>query len=204
MKYCPATGGRPESWKIRQGNYITLGELFVFGAHRCSCWDLYRIYIRPWIFSSARRSTPCRARRRPSACRTPRGASISRQASGVSRSDPRAIHACSVTQESPCHPTESRGVELCRNPATGGESSCHHLATRLVGTVCCRTSSAPNKKMKCLDALVVIPLLLLNCHSGSSSSPPPSPSACHLASKQFFVRRCLGASQLAPAPLQRF
>jgi hypothetical protein len=36
------------------------------------------------------------------------------------------------------------------------------------------------------------------------SSPPPSPSACHLASKPFFVRRCLGANQLAPAPLQRF
>ena len=35
MKYCPATGGRPASWQIRQGNYITLGELFVFGAHRC-------------------------------------------------------------------------------------------------------------------------------------------------------------------------
>ena len=39
---------------------------------------------------------------------------------------------------------------------------------RLVGTVCCRTSSAPNKKTKYLDAWVVIPLLLLNCHSGSS------------------------------------
>ena len=40
---------------------------------------------------------------------------------------------------------------------------------RLVGTVCCRTSSAPNKKMKYLDALVVIPLAFSNCHSGSSS-----------------------------------
>ena len=136
-------------------------------------------YIRPWISSSARRSTPCRARRRPSACRTLRGASISRQASGVSRSDPRAIQACSVTQESPCHPTESRGVELCRNPATGGESSCHHLAARLVGTVCCRTSSAPNKKMKSFDSLVATVLLILNGHSGSSPSPSPPPSPCH-------------------------
>ena len=25
-------------------NLITLGELFVSGAHRCSCWDLYRTY----------------------------------------------------------------------------------------------------------------------------------------------------------------
>ena len=50
MKYCPATGGRPESWKIRQGNYITLGELFVFGVDRCSCWDLYRTYTAWEIF----------------------------------------------------------------------------------------------------------------------------------------------------------
>ena len=42
MKYCPATGGRPASWQILQGNYITLGELFVFGARRCSYWYLYR------------------------------------------------------------------------------------------------------------------------------------------------------------------
>ena len=50
MKYCPATGGRPASWQIRQGNYITLGELFVFGARRCSCWDLYRTYTSLDIF----------------------------------------------------------------------------------------------------------------------------------------------------------
>ena len=50
MKYCPATGGSPERWQIRQGNYITLGELFVFGANRCSCWDLYRTYTALEIF----------------------------------------------------------------------------------------------------------------------------------------------------------
>ena len=50
MKYCPATGGRPEMWQIRQGNYITLGELFVFGGKRCSCWDLYRAYTALEIF----------------------------------------------------------------------------------------------------------------------------------------------------------
>ena len=50
MKYCPATGGRPERWQIRQGNYITLGELFVFGVDRCSCWDLYRTYTALEIF----------------------------------------------------------------------------------------------------------------------------------------------------------
>ena len=50
MKYCPATGGRPSRWLIRQGNYITLGELFVFGARRCSCWDLYRTYRSLEIF----------------------------------------------------------------------------------------------------------------------------------------------------------
>ena len=50
MKYCPATGGRPASWQIRQGNYITLGELFVLGVDRCSCWDLYRTYTSLEIF----------------------------------------------------------------------------------------------------------------------------------------------------------
>ena len=42
---------------------------------------------------------------------------------------------------------------------------------RLVGTVCCRTSSAPNKKMKYLDSWVATVLLILNGHSGSSPSP---------------------------------
>ena len=50
MKYCPAIGGRSARWLIRQGNYITLGELFVFGAQRCSCWDLYRTYTTFDIF----------------------------------------------------------------------------------------------------------------------------------------------------------
>ena len=50
MKYCPATGGRPASWQILQGNYITLGELFVFGARRCFCWYLYRTYTAWEIF----------------------------------------------------------------------------------------------------------------------------------------------------------
>ena len=50
MKYCPATGGKSPPWLIRQGHYITLGELFVLGAHRCSCWDLYRIYTSLDLF----------------------------------------------------------------------------------------------------------------------------------------------------------
>ena len=41
----PATGGQPAGWKIRQGNYITLGELFLFGVCKCSCWDMYRTYM---------------------------------------------------------------------------------------------------------------------------------------------------------------
>ncbi len=145
MNYCPATGGKSPRWLIRQGHYITLGELFVLGAHRRSCWDPdRRTYTALGRSSSARRSTPCRARRRPSARRTPRGHGTARQASGVGRSDPRAIHVCSVTPESPCQHTECSGAELCRNPATGGEPSCHPLAARLVGAVCCRTSSAPS------------------------------------------------------------
>ena len=50
MKYCPAIGGKSPRWLIRQGHYITLGELFVLGAHRCSCWDLYRTYTSLDIF----------------------------------------------------------------------------------------------------------------------------------------------------------
>ena len=50
MEYCPATGGKSPRELIRQGHYITLGELFVLGAHRCSCWDLYRIYTSLDLF----------------------------------------------------------------------------------------------------------------------------------------------------------
>ena len=45
IKYCPANGGKSPRSLIRQGQCITLGELFVFGASRCSCWDLYRTYL---------------------------------------------------------------------------------------------------------------------------------------------------------------
>ena len=150
MNYCPATGGKSPRWLLRQGH--SLGELFVLGAQRRS--------TPPWRFSSARRSTPCRARRRPSARRTPRGNGTARQASEVGRSDPRAMHACSVTPESPCQHTECSGAELCRNPATGGEPSCHPLAARLVGAVCCRASSAPYKTIKWLDSVVANRVLL--------------------------------------------
>ena len=44
IKCIPANGDRRARWQIRQGNYITLGELFVYGAYRCTCWDLYRTY----------------------------------------------------------------------------------------------------------------------------------------------------------------
>ena len=54
IKYCPApvSGGRPRPgrWLIRQGDYITLPELFAFGAYRCTCWDLYRTYRSLEIF----------------------------------------------------------------------------------------------------------------------------------------------------------
>ena len=37
MNYCPATGGKSPRWLLRQGH--SLGELFVLGAQRRSCWD---------------------------------------------------------------------------------------------------------------------------------------------------------------------
>ena len=48
MKYCPATGGKSPRWLIRQGHYITLGELFVLGAQRRSCWDPDRRTYTAW------------------------------------------------------------------------------------------------------------------------------------------------------------
>ena len=32
-------------WEIRAGNYITLGELFKFGASQATCFHLYRMYL---------------------------------------------------------------------------------------------------------------------------------------------------------------
>ena len=46
MKKLPAIGG----YMIRQGHYVTLAEVFYFGAWRCSCWDLYRTYLSLKIF----------------------------------------------------------------------------------------------------------------------------------------------------------
>ena len=42
-------------WFIRQGNYITLSELFHFGRKMCSCWDLHRTYksLDIWIHRKA-------------------------------------------------------------------------------------------------------------------------------------------------------
>ena len=47
-----ASGGwsTPARWQIRQGNMITLAELFSFGAYRCTCWDLYRTYRSLEVF----------------------------------------------------------------------------------------------------------------------------------------------------------
>jgi len=50
LKHIPATSGKPARWFIRSGNYITLGELFVFGFDKCSCWDLYRTYTSLEVF----------------------------------------------------------------------------------------------------------------------------------------------------------
>ena len=56
MKYCPATGGKSPRWLLRQGH--SLGELFVLGAQRRSCWDPDRrtytaleIFIRKKVHS---------------------------------------------------------------------------------------------------------------------------------------------------------
>ena len=37
-------------WRIACGHFITLAELFYFGAAVCSCWELYRLYFHQPIF----------------------------------------------------------------------------------------------------------------------------------------------------------
>ena len=46
IKYDSASG----EWLSRQGNYVSLGELFNFGKKLCSCWDMYRTYKSLEIF----------------------------------------------------------------------------------------------------------------------------------------------------------
>ncbi|CAK0883168.1 unnamed protein product, partial [Prorocentrum cordatum] len=41
MRSDPAFG----NWQIRSGQFITLAELFWFGKHLCSCYDIYRAYL---------------------------------------------------------------------------------------------------------------------------------------------------------------
>ena len=45
LKFTPGTDGVEGKWDIKQGNYITLGELFRLGGDRVSCYDLYRTYL---------------------------------------------------------------------------------------------------------------------------------------------------------------
>ena len=45
-------------WQIRTGNYITLAELFRFGAKGCTCYDLYKMWLgSPSTSISTARST---------------------------------------------------------------------------------------------------------------------------------------------------
>ena len=45
----PASGGKQRleegDWQIRAGNYITLAELFKFGARHVTCYHLYQMYL---------------------------------------------------------------------------------------------------------------------------------------------------------------
>ena len=114
---------RPGSNSLGWCHVGRLREFFVFRARRCSCSALYRIC-----------RSSCRARMAPSSCKTPRGNGTSTQGSLVWTGEPRAMHVCFATlrepslwRGSPCHPAESRGSELYRNPAPGVESSCHPL-----------------------------------------------------------------------------
>ena len=81
VREAPATGGKSPRGLIRQA----VGEFFVFGSRRCSCWALYRIC-----------KSSCRARMAPSSCGTPRGNGASTQASLVWTGEPRAMHVCSA------------------------------------------------------------------------------------------------------------
>ena len=41
-------------WQIRAGNYITLAELFKFGARHVTCYHLYQMYLSLDFYSHRR------------------------------------------------------------------------------------------------------------------------------------------------------
>ena len=56
LKWNPpaSSGGRPnireEDFSLRQGNFITLAELFDYGQHYLSCYHLYLMYLNMGIY----------------------------------------------------------------------------------------------------------------------------------------------------------
>ena len=64
LRFVPAAGGEPEgTWYVKQGNIVTLSEMFRFGCEVCTCYDIYRTFVHLPIFvykriHSASRSEP--------------------------------------------------------------------------------------------------------------------------------------------------
>ena len=54
LKRGPASGGTPATWYIREGNHVTLAELFNHGCHVCSCHFLYTLYLQQTVFITKR------------------------------------------------------------------------------------------------------------------------------------------------------
>ena len=60
LKFVPAPGGEPladgqnphlhGTFYYKQGHFVTLGEMFRFAGHVCTCFDIYRTFVHLPIF----------------------------------------------------------------------------------------------------------------------------------------------------------
>ena len=57
VKFVPAPGGSPSAGElgpgtfwVKQGHLVTLAEMFRFGCHVCTCFDIYRTFVHLPVF----------------------------------------------------------------------------------------------------------------------------------------------------------
>ena len=57
LKYDGGYSAKPSSggWFIREGNFVTLAEMFRFGFRQCTAFDIYKTYRHLEIFIHKRR-----------------------------------------------------------------------------------------------------------------------------------------------------
>ena len=53
VRFVPALGGTQPlagTFYVKEGHLVTLAEMFRFGSHVCTCFDIYRTYVHLPIF----------------------------------------------------------------------------------------------------------------------------------------------------------